>query len=183
MPLLATNPKDRIILGLMTFGYAHLSSSTLPNPSPSHTSHPNKTKQKKRTNHTLPSHSPDPSSGARVVNFPDFTATLDYFQSQGYHEVDTARSYVGGKQEAWTGEAGWKERGLTLATKHYPFQPGEHKPEKITAALGKSLELLRSGSVDIFYLHAADRCKLVLISIFLLLCFAPNSPWLVTLRV
>jgi aflatoxin B1 aldehyde reductase len=57
MPLIAQNPKDRIILGLMTFG-------------------------------------PDPEMGARVVKFEDFTDCLDLLQSQGYHEVDTARASV-----------------------------------------------------------------------------------------
>jgi aflatoxin B1 aldehyde reductase len=84
---------------------------------------------------------------------------LDYFQQQGYNEVDTARAYVGGKQETWTGEAGWQDRGLTLATKHYPFQPGQHKKEALRKALDTSLGELKAKTVDIFYLHAADRSK------------------------
>lgn len=100
---------------------------------------------------------PDTEAGARVVNFDDFTGCLDYFQSLGYNEVDTARSYVAGKQEAWTAQAKWQERGLTLATKHYPHQPGQHSPEKLRAALTKSLDQLGAKCVDIFYLHAADR--------------------------
>lgn len=46
---------------------------------------------------------------------------------------------------------------MELATKHYPFEPGQHKPEKLKAALSKSLKELQSEQVDIFYLHAADR--------------------------
>jgi aflatoxin B1 aldehyde reductase len=66
---------------------------------------------------------------------------------------------VSGKQETWTGKAGWQDRKLTLATKHYPFQPGQHSPEKIRAALETSLKELNAekSGVDIFYLHAADR--------------------------
>ena len=79
------------------------------------------------------------------------------FQSQGYNEVDTARTYVGGKQEAFTTEAHWKERGLTLATKWYPSEPGYHKPAKVREMLTKSLAELKTDCVDIFYLHAADR--------------------------
>jgi len=120
MPLLARRPKDRVILGLMTFG-------------------------------------PDKEAGARVVEYKDFTDCLDYFQSQGYNEVDTARTYVRGKQEYWTGDAKWRDRGLTLATKHYPFAPGQHKPEALKATLQKSLNALQANQVDIFYLHAADR--------------------------
>ena len=63
---------------------------------------------------------PDPDKGARVTSLDDYNKCLDYFQSQGYNEIDTARVYVGGKQEAWSREAHWKERGLTLATKWYP---------------------------------------------------------------
>jgi aflatoxin B1 aldehyde reductase len=57
MPLVVQNPKDRIILGLMTFG-------------------------------------PEADKGARVVKFEDFTDCLDLLQSEGYNEVDTARSFV-----------------------------------------------------------------------------------------
>ncbi|KAF2669935.1 Aldo/keto reductase [Microthyrium microscopicum] len=120
MPLIANRPKNRVILGLMTFG-------------------------------------PDASKGARVVNYDDFDENLKYFQSQGYNEIDTARSYVGGAQETWTGQAKWQDRGFTLATKHYPFEPGQHKPEKLKAALATSLKELQATCVDIFYLHAADR--------------------------
>ncbi|KAF2192387.1 aflatoxin B1 aldehyde reductase member 2 [Zopfia rhizophila CBS 207.26] len=119
MPLVAQNPKDRVILGLMTFG-------------------------------------PDESAGARVTNFDDYTKCLDYFQEQGYNEVDTARMYVGGKQEAWTRDAKWKERGLTLATKCYPYDPGVHKPNRLKEHAYKSLSELGTDAVDIFYLHAPD---------------------------
>jgi aflatoxin B1 aldehyde reductase len=64
---------------------------------------------------------------------------------------------VGGKQEEWTGQAKWEDRGLTLATKHYPFAPGQHKEELLRTALETSLKALQTKTVDIFYLHAADR--------------------------
>ncbi|KAF2000643.1 aflatoxin B1 aldehyde reductase member 2 [Amniculicola lignicola CBS 123094] len=119
MPLIAQNPKDRVILGLMTFG-------------------------------------PDESAGARVTNFDDYTKCLDYFQGQGYNEIDTARMYVGGKQEAWTRDAKWKDRGLTLATKVYPYEPGVHKPDRLREHVATSLKELGTDTVDIFYLHAPD---------------------------
>lgn len=100
---------------------------------------------------------PDESRGARITSLAEYNKCLDYFQKQGYSEVDTARIYVGGKQEAFTSEAGWKERGLTLATKWYPSTPGAHKPEVIREQLEKSLAELKTDCVDIFYLHAADR--------------------------
>lgn len=65
--------------------------------------------------------------------------------------------YVGGKQEAWTREAKWKDRGLTLATKIYPEEPGMHEPTRLRKLFTDSLNKLGSDSVDIFYLHAPDR--------------------------
>ncbi|MCJ1474407.1 Aflatoxin B1 aldehyde reductase member 2 [Lambiella insularis] len=100
---------------------------------------------------------PDEDAGARITSIDEYNKCLDYFQSQGYNEIDTARVYAGGKQEAFTAEAHWKERGLMLATKWYPSTPGFHKPEKIREMLTKSLAELKTDCVDIFYLHAPDR--------------------------
>ncbi|GFF39093.1 aflatoxin B1 aldehyde reductase member 2 [Aspergillus udagawae] len=100
---------------------------------------------------------PDESEGARITSLDDFNKCLDHLQQQGYNEVDTARVYVGGKQEAFTAQAKWKERGLTLATKWYPHTPGAHKPDVLRENLERSLKELQTDQVDIFYLHAADR--------------------------
>ncbi|KAF2818754.1 aflatoxin B1 aldehyde reductase member 2 [Ophiobolus disseminans] len=99
---------------------------------------------------------PDESAGARMTSLDEFNKHLDYFQSKGYNEIDTARMYVGGKQEAWTRDAKWKDRGLTLATKVYPTEPGTHKPEKLKELFSTSLKELDTDTVDIFYLHAPD---------------------------
>jgi aflatoxin B1 aldehyde reductase len=120
MPLIAQNPKPRVILGLLTFG-------------------------------------PDEKEAARITTLDDFNSCLDYFQQQGYNEVDTARTYGAGKQEAFTAKANWKSRGLTLATKLYPFNPGDHKAEAVKANCNKSLKELQTDCVDVYYLHAADR--------------------------
>ena len=118
-PLIAASPKNRLILGLMTFG-------------------------------------PDPATGARVTSVDGFGKVLDVFQQNGYNEIDTARVYVGGKQEAFTREAKWKDRGLTLATKiQYPSTPGANTYDKVLASADLSLKELGTDSVDILYLHAA----------------------------
>ncbi|EFE29535.1 aryl-alcohol dehydrogenase Aad14, putative [Trichophyton benhamiae CBS 112371] len=100
---------------------------------------------------------PDEKAMARITSIDEFKKCLDLFMSKGHFEVDTARVYVDGKQEAFTAQAGWKDRGLTLATKWYPRTPGDHKGEKVRAKLEESLRELQTDCVDIFYLHAADR--------------------------
>ncbi|CRK23666.1 hypothetical protein BN1708_013763, partial [Verticillium longisporum] len=106
MPLIASNPTNRIILGLMTFG-------------------------------------PNEADGARITDLETYNKALDVFQSRGYNEVDTARVYVGKQQEAFTREAKWKERGLTLATKiQYPSEPGSHAADKVAESLETSLKEL-----------------------------------------
>ncbi|GES59250.1 aflatoxin B1-aldehyde reductase [Aspergillus terreus] len=100
---------------------------------------------------------PSESKGARITSLDEFNKCLDYFQQQGFQEIDTARIYVGGEQEAFTAQAKWKERGLALATKWYPQYPGAHKPDVLRQNLELSLKELGTNQVDIFYLHAADR--------------------------
>ncbi len=100
---------------------------------------------------------PDESKGARITTLDEYNKCLDYLQKEGYNELDTARVYIGGGQEAWSTKAHWKERGLSIATKCYPDEPGNHKPENIRASLELSLKELNTDCVDIFYLHAADR--------------------------
>ncbi|KAK4861493.1 hypothetical protein LT330_003528 [Penicillium expansum] len=100
---------------------------------------------------------PNEAKGARITSLDEYNKCLDYFQQQGFNEVDTARVYIGGEQEAFTAKANWKERGLTLATKWYPAEPGFHKPAVVREKLELSLKELQTDTVDIFYLHAADR--------------------------
>ncbi|KAL8933563.1 MAG: hypothetical protein Q9216_006308 [Gyalolechia sp. 2 TL-2023] len=100
---------------------------------------------------------PDEAAGARITSLDEFNRCLDYFQQQGHYEVDTARTYIGGRQEAFTRDAHWKERGLTLATKCYPVPAGTHKPAVLKEKFNTSLAELGTDCVDIFYLHAADR--------------------------
>jgi aflatoxin B1 aldehyde reductase len=94
---------------------------------------------------------PDPSRGGRVTNLADFKSALDLFQEWGYSELDTARGYIGGKQESFTGTAGWKERGLTVATKFYPTPAGAHRAEFITEKFETSLRELGTGCVDVSF--------------------------------
>ncbi|PHH90575.1 hypothetical protein CDD83_3262 [Cordyceps sp. RAO-2017] len=101
---------------------------------------------------------PTEEEGARITDVSVFNEALDKFQARGYNEVDTARVYIAGKQEAFTREVRWKERGLTLATKvQYPAKPGDNTAEKVVESVEKSLKELGTDSVDILYLHRPDR--------------------------
>lgn len=97
------------------------------------------------------------SKGARITDINEYTACLDHLQKNGYNEIDTARVYIEGAQEAFTREAKYEDRGFTIATKCYPVKPGVHSPGQLKATLNKSLEELGTKCVDIFYLHAPDR--------------------------
>ncbi|KAI6329174.1 hypothetical protein MCOR31_002108 [Pyricularia oryzae] len=113
--------KDRIILGLMTFGR-------------------------------------EEKWGARITDLDAFKETLDVFKSRGYSELDTARAYIGGQQEAFSREAGWREKGFKMATKvMYPLKPGVHSADKIVEWVETSLKELGTDCIDILYLHAPDR--------------------------
>lgn len=57
------------------------------------------------------------AAGARITSLDEYNEALDHLQAAGYNEVDTARGYIGGKQEGFTQKAHWKERGLTLAVR------------------------------------------------------------------
>ncbi len=93
---------------------------------------------------------PDESSGARITDLGEYNKVLDLFQARGYNEVDTARVYVGGQQEAFTREAKWKERGLTLATKvKYPRAPGDNAADGVFASVETSLGALGTDCVDV----------------------------------
>lgn len=114
---MSSTTKNRIILGLMTFG-------------------------------------PDEDKGARITSMNEYKRCLDLLKSRGYDEIDTARVYVGGKQEGWTREAGWKEKEFKIASKWYPHDAGAHKPEILKAKVDESLKELGTDSIDIYYLHA-----------------------------
>ena len=100
---------------------------------------------------------PDEEKGARITSMDLYRKCLDYLTSKGYNELDTAAVYVGGKQEAFTKDAGFKERGFEIASKIMPTNPGEHSAEKLPKSWDVSLDKLGVSSTDIFYLHAPDR--------------------------
>src|ERR1700761_2353468 len=100
---------------------------------------------------------PSPEKGARITSLDAYKSILTTFQQSGYNDLDTARNYIGGEQEAFTRAADWKNRGFSIASKCYPNSPGLHAADKLEESLEKSLKELGTDCVDIFYLHAPDR--------------------------
>ncbi len=93
---------------------------------------------------------PSKEAGARITDVATLGRALDTLQARGYDEVDTARIYVDGKQEAFTREARWKDRGFTLATKvEYPSKPGGNNAQAVKASVEKSLAELGTDCVDV----------------------------------
>ena len=95
---------------------------------------------------------PDTSKGGRITSLADFNKALDVLQARGYNEVDTARVYGDQKQEAFTAQTHWKERGLTLATKvMYPVKPGLNAAPLVEESVAASLADLETDCVDVCF--------------------------------
>ncbi|KAH6627241.1 NADP-dependent oxidoreductase domain-containing protein [Chaetomium sp. MPI-SDFR-AT-0129] len=104
---------------------------------------------------------PDPSAGARVTDPAELTRAVDLLHTRGYQpvEVDTARVYVGGKQEGFTRVALEDAKGeVKVATKVvYPKTGGMNGYEEVVKSVETSLGELGVERVEVLYLHAADR--------------------------
>ncbi|KAG9641819.1 hypothetical protein KCU64_g12397, partial [Aureobasidium melanogenum] len=60
---------------------------------------------------------PDTDSGARQTDLADYNKALDYLQSQGYNEIDTARTYgwkAGGLDQGCSLEGTWPDFGYKV---------------------------------------------------------------------
>ena len=96
---------------------------------------------------------PSPEDGARLLH-----RALDL----GYDHLDTARIYGAGKNEALIGEALKGRRSeFFLASKcgivvEGPKRGVDCSPEAIRTAIDKSLELLGTDHIDLYYMHRFD---------------------------
>ena len=74
----------------------------------------------------------------------------------GIGMVDTAHTYTDGESEATIGEAlSPRPDGVVVATKG-GFAPGTGSPEALSAQIDESLRRLRTGTIDLYYLHRVD---------------------------
>ncbi|KAJ3215712.1 hypothetical protein HDU67_010423 [Dinochytrium kinnereticum] len=96
--------------------------------------------------------------GGRINDLTIVREILDIFHSRGHIELDTARMYCGGNTEEVLGELQVQKVApfFHVHTKAYPFQPGDHEPEKLKAMFRASIKALQTPRVEVFYLHAPD---------------------------
>jgi aryl-alcohol dehydrogenase-like predicted oxidoreductase len=69
----------------------------------------------------------------------------------GMRFIDTAHLYSGGQSEVTIGEAGVAGE-CVVATKG-GYQPGEGRPDILREQIDESLRRLRTGTIDLYYLH------------------------------
>ncbi|KAK7409405.1 hypothetical protein QQX98_008414 [Neonectria punicea] len=100
---------------------------------------------------------PDESKVARITSMDEYKKCLDYLSSKGYNELNTAGVYVGGLQEGLTRDAGFRERGFSVASKVMPTKPHDHKADKLREYWETSLRKLGVDCAEIMYLHAPGR--------------------------
>jgi aryl-alcohol dehydrogenase-like predicted oxidoreductase len=76
--------------------------------------------------------------------------------SAGIGLIDTAHLYSGGESESTIGEARSDlSRDVIVATKG-GFAPGEGRPATLKQQIDDSLRRLRTGVIDLYYLHRVD---------------------------
>ncbi|KAI8459444.1 NADP-dependent oxidoreductase domain-containing protein [Phakopsora pachyrhizi] len=93
--------------------------------------------------------------GSRISDREVVKRLIDCFKSYGHSELDTARLYGGGTTEQLLGELNLSE--VSLDSKCYPVNPGDHSPERLRDSLDESLKALKVKKIRVFYLHAPDR--------------------------
>ncbi len=85
-------------------------------------------------------------------------ALLERFVAAGGDEIDTAYQYCEGRTETLLGELldGELRARLAVATKVNPWNDDGLRPESVRRQFDESLARLKSGRVDLLYLHAPD---------------------------
>ena len=92
----------------------------------------------------------------RLTNTPDNVAFVQQAVAAGVGHIDTAHLYTSGASEATIGAALPAGRdGCIVATKG-GYRAGEGRPEVLREQVDESLRLLRTDSIDLYYLHRVD---------------------------
>ena len=92
----------------------------------------------------------------RLRKTPENVEFVRQAAAAGIGLVDTAHTYTDGESEATIGEAlSPPPDGVVVATKG-GFAPGTGSPEALSAQIDESLRRLRTGTIDLYYLHRVD---------------------------
>ncbi|KZT68969.1 Aldo/keto reductase [Daedalea quercina L-15889] len=95
-------------------------------------------------------------NGVRTSDLGECQEIVDIFFKHGHRELDTARMYGEGTTEPLLAKLKLPS-DVTVDTKVYPVNPGDHSPEKLRAIFQTSLKLLSPLKARVLYLHAPDR--------------------------
>ncbi|EPT06011.1 hypothetical protein FOMPIDRAFT_1044483 [Fomitopsis schrenkii] len=95
-------------------------------------------------------------NGVRTSDIGECQEIVDVFFRHGHRELDTARMYAEGTTEPLLAKLKLPDE-VTVDTKVYPVNPGDHSPEKLRATFQTSLKLLSPLKARVLYLHAPDR--------------------------
>src|SRR5215217_4257089 len=90
----------------------------------------------------------------RLRSTPENHAFLREAVEAGLGLIDTAHVYSGGDSERAIGDALSEAAGVVVATKG--GYSGAGSPEELRAQIEQSLESLRTGAIDLYYLHRVD---------------------------
>ena len=92
----------------------------------------------------------------RLRKTPENVEFVRQAAAAGIGLVDTAHTYTDGESETTIGEAlSPPPDGVVVATKG-GFAPGTGSPEALSAQIDESLRRLRTGTIDLYYLHRVD---------------------------
>jgi pyridoxine 4-dehydrogenase len=92
----------------------------------------------------------------RLTDDADGIAFVRAAVEAGVRHIDTAHLYTGGASERAIGAAlGGPRDDLVVATKG-GYRSGEGRPEALDAQIAQSLDALRTGVIDLYYLHRVD---------------------------
>jgi aflatoxin B1 aldehyde reductase len=92
--------------------------------------------------------------GGRIEDLNEIQRIVELYKQYG-NELDTARMYCDGNTEEVLGQLDVHAE-FKVATKVFPFKPGDHEPERLKNQFQLSLDALGVEFVDILYLHAPD---------------------------
>jgi pyridoxine 4-dehydrogenase len=92
----------------------------------------------------------------RLTHTPEHVEFIREAVAAGVGMIDTAHLYSGGESEAALGEAlSPRPEGVVVATKG-GYEPGDGRPEVLSAQIAESLRRLRTETIDLYYLHRVD---------------------------